>query len=454
MKNMLPGNCPQLSELLFILVLCLVLPVCVLASITTTGQVTNEDNTVQWDWNTNIPGTGSYILVGYDSSGTLVMSGNSTALNFYAVSVAGGDNTTGSFTMRDGASVIQPYYKNHYIYVASGIDSQATMTLKGNGTLLRLSDHIYVGLKDGSEGELIVEDGAVFEFSEQYIGHYAGSYGKVTVDGLGSQMLTWVNNKYLRVGYNGTGELIVSNGGYVRSDGDTVVGYVNGSRGTVLVAGAESLWSAPSSLIIGRGAGEHPDPAKGVLILARGGKVEAGTVDIGTSVDQREGTLDFVIGKTGAGSVNCGLLETPSLDLIIAELEMHVDPGVNLTVGTQYTLVDYATLGSGSSYRQFIDIAEGDIYTSPRGYHFRINYATDLGGGDLGITATVTELPPCVVDGVDLFLLTSQWLNDDCDGTDWCDGADLDYNESVDMGDFAYIGLYWMSNCPVDWPWQ
>ena len=43
----------------------------------------------------------------------------------------------------------------------------------GNGALLRMSDHIYVGLKDGSQGELIIEDGAVLEYSEQYVG--AGS---------------------------------------------------------------------------------------------------------------------------------------------------------------------------------------------------------------------------------------------------------------------------------------
>ncbi len=429
------------------------LSVCVQATIFTSGQVTNEDGTIQWDWNTYIPHGGSKILVGYETSGTLDVSGNSTAFDFFQLFIAAGENTTGSFTMKDGATLIHPFYQNHYIYVASGINSEATMTIKGNGTLMRLSDHIYVGQKDGSHGEFIVEDGAVFEFSEQYAGYNAGSYGKITVDGPGSQMLTWVNNKYTTIGHSGTGELLIRNGGYARTDGTTLIAHANGSHGTVTVTGAGSLWLITNYLTVGRGDGTPPAPAEGILRLARGGKVTANNVAVGTGI-HGHGTLDFVIGNTTAGAVNCGLLETPSITLTNAELEIHVDPGVNLTVGTQYTLADYVTLGQGDWYLQFNGIDEGDIYTSPEGYHFRINYATNLGGGDLGITATVTELPPCVVDDVDVYLLTAHWLDTGCSDPNWCDGADLDFSTSVNLGDFYQIALSWLSSCPMDWPWQ
>ena len=79
------------------------------------------------------------------------------------------------------------------------------MTLRGAGTLFRLSDDLRVGLNDGSHGEFIVEDGAVFESLRQSVGHYAGSYGKITVDGPGSQAKTGNT----QIGLYGTGELVI-----------------------------------------------------------------------------------------------------------------------------------------------------------------------------------------------------------------------------------------------------
>ncbi len=422
---------------------------CCQATITTTGQVTNDDGTIQWDWVTHFPGN---IIIGYDDYGTLDVSGNNPALNFGYISIAKGDNTTGSFTMRNGANVTQPFYQNHYIYIAGGVNSEATMTLRGIDTFMRLSDHVYLGLKDGSDGELIVKEGAVLEYSELYAGHSLGGYGKVIVEDLGSQLVTWVNNKYTQIGRLGTGELIIRNKGYARTGGYAEVGYGDRSHGTATITGKDSLWEIAGVLTVGRGAGYPSQPAEGVLILARGGKVFANATFIGGATYGGMGTLGFVIGDIGTGAVNCGLLETTSLSIVNAhaDFQMNVDPGVNLAIGTQYTLVDYGTLGSG----RFTGISEGDIYTSPEGYHFRINYATDLGGGDLAITATVTDLPPCVVDDVDLYLVTSHWMEAGCEFDNNCDGADLDLNGQVDLGDIATIARQWLAPCPTNWPWQ
>ena len=436
------------SSFLLVAAFCL-LTVCGQATIYTTGQITNDINTIQWDWVNNTPNGNSYILVGYDSSGTMTMSGNSTALNFFVLSVAGGDNSTGTFTMRDGASVIHPSYENHHVYIANGIDSEGTMTLTGASTTMDLSKNLYIGMKDGSFGELIVKDGAVFKSGYlQYFAFSAGSYSKVTVDGVGSQMRTG-DSTY--VGRNGTGEAVIKNGGYVYTKNYIYLGASNDSQGTVEVTGDGSLWEALGGFKIGNGGSStDPIPAIGALKMARGGKIKAASVTVGYSSYHAVGTLDFIIGNTGAGAINCGWVETSTLQLYLAYLEMHVDPGINLTVGTQYTLVDYSSIGTG----RFVGISEGDIYTSPEGYHFRINYATDLGGGDLAITATVTELPPCVVDDVDLFLLYSHWLESGCDSPDWCGGADIDGSTVVNLGDFAEIALFWLDSCPVDWPWQ
>ena len=467
--------------------ICCIFSISLHADIHPSGQVRNIDNTIQWDWIYNTPVYSNWVIVGHDNSGSLGLDNyaNTNGVNYFessylamgyengasgTMSISGygaevyfaylyigyGENSLGSFLMQNGTSIIFPSYTNKYIYVGNGTNSHGTMTLRDSDTLLRLSDHLYVGLNDGSHGQVLITEGAVFESAEQHVGYYAGSYGKITVDGPGSKMKTWINNKITVIGRNGTGELLVQNGGYVETGSSAVLGYSNGSQGTAEITGSGSSWTCSGNIYIGRGTASTGDPGIGILKAARGGQVQTVLMYVGYSSYNSQGTLDFTIGNTGTGVVNCGLIEadTIRLDTSTAFLQMHVDPGVNLTTGTQYTLVDYQTLGTTYDYKQFAGIDEGDIYTSPEGYNFRINYATDLGGGDLAITATVVDIPPCVVDVTDLYLICNHWLETGCSSSDWCSGADLDLNNDVNLGDFVYIAQNWLTNCPVSWPWQ
>ena len=48
------------------------------------------------------------------------------------------------------------------------------------------------------------------------------------------------------------------------------------------------------------------------------------------------------------------------------------------------------------------------------------------------------------VDWLDLKTFVDNWLRDDCWIPDWCEGADLDVNTTVDFFDFARFGEYWV----------
>jgi parallel beta-helix repeat protein len=48
------------------------------------------------------------------------------------------------------------------------------------------------------------------------------------------------------------------------------------------------------------------------------------------------------------------------------------------------------------------------------------------------------------VDLPDLATFVDNWLRQDCIIPDWCEGADLDVNTTVDFFDFARFGEYWV----------
>ncbi len=49
-----------------------------------------------------------------------------------------------------------------------------------------------------------------------------------------------------------------------------------------------------------------------------------------------------------------------------------------------------------------------------------------------------------MVNLMDLSLLSTYWLSDDCNEPDWCEGADIDMEESVDLKDFAILANHWL----------
>jgi hypothetical protein len=69
-------------------------------------------------------------------------------------------------------------------------------------------------------------------------------------------------------------------------------------------------------------------------------------------------------------------------------------------------------------------------------------YYSEIGVGDMYIT-----IHPCFVDLGDLAQLCSQWL---FSGTGLA--ADLNKDNKVNNNDYAYLGIYWQTPCPLNWP--
>jgi hypothetical protein len=47
------------------------------------------------------------------------------------------------------------------------------------------------------------------------------------------------------------------------------------------------------------------------------------------------------------------------------------------------------------------------------------------------------------------------WLNEPCEpSNNWCEGADLDWSNDVGLSDVRELAYWWLTECPLDWPWE
>jgi len=84
----------------------------------------------------------------------------------------------------------------------------------------------------------------------------------------------------------------------------------------------------------------------------------------------------------------------------------------------------------------------------------RTDNLVDTGNMDMGYHYVLDEGPTCKncdfddsdrVDGLDLKVIASNWLDDGCGDSDgWCGGADLNMDHQVDFKDYAILGDCWM----------
>lgn len=336
---------------------------------------------------------------GDGSQGAFTVRGSGTSQTFGNIYIAEGVNSRGTFTQAGGAVRVDPDYKNYYIYVGRGVGSYGKMIVTDPGTSLRLADWLLVGHLTGAQGRLQVENGAVCDSSRLFVGYQAGATGEAFVSGAGSTLKTWLNER-TGVGWSGRGYLTISDGGLAQLR-FLEVGYANGAYGEVLVTGAGSrLEAVNGSPNIGRGGWADPPPGEGLVRLARGGVFDSASgLNVGYSTYNPKGTLVFTVGDNGSGTITPGRADINGMvSLGVADLLMEVDAGIVLPLGQQFVLVDYLTLRT--SYDRFQNTPEGGILVTPNHHAFRINYATDLGFGDLGITATVVA-PPTTDDDSD-----------------------------------------------------
>ncbi len=188
------------------------------------------------------------------------------------------------------------------------IDGGGSLLLTGAGTAVSLVRDIFVGNWSGVSS-LELQSGATLStgnYSPNVIGYHKDAEGRVTITGAGS---LWTMDTELSVGIEGTGKLLIENGGGVKSGfSNTSLGEKSGSSGTVTVTGAGSTWDEVNFLVVGEGG-------SGVLNIENGGQVTSnygyigresggtGTVtvrDAGSLLDIKN---DLIVGYSGDGTL-------------------------------------------------------------------------------------------------------------------------------------------------------
>jgi T5SS/PEP-CTERM-associated repeat protein len=261
------------------------------AAITTAGDVTPTDPST---WKSGSSGTSAYI----------------------------GNTSDGSLSI-DGGSVVS----SRSGYLGAGVGKNGIVTVSGDGSSWTNSWYLYVGQYGG--GTLnIINGGTVTAGYAGAIGRYAGSAGIVNVDGNSSwQLGSSSGATSLMVGYAGTGELNITNGGKVTSNRtDFSVGYSATGNGLVTVGGAGSTLDA------GNYAFTVANSGVGTLKITGGASVtnasttyigknagSTGTVIVDGVASMWSGNAKAYIGYSGTGSLTItgGGVFTNNTDAII-----------------------------------------------------------------------------------------------------------------------------------------
>ncbi|MGV2864558.1 autotransporter outer membrane beta-barrel domain-containing protein [Achromobacter sp. AGC39] len=230
-----------------------------------------------------------YIGFGANSSASVVVDGDGSTWNTGDLVVGIGTSGTGSLSITDQGTV-----NAGFMSIGSGRGSTGIVNVTGPGSTLNSSD-LWVGQPDGN-GTLNIQDGAMVSTSTAKVGLGAGSVGAVTVAGAGS---TWATTGELQIGSNATsaGSLAISDGATVTS-GTTYIGNNEGSIGAVKVTGAGSNW-VTSGVNFDVGAN-----GSGTLIIENGGSVTSNAtagVGMGRGVGNNR-TAEGSVLVTGAHS--------------------------------------------------------------------------------------------------------------------------------------------------------
>lgn len=304
-----------------------------------------------------------HIGSGARSKGMVTVTGNGSAwTNSGGIFV--GNSGSGELVVSDGGSVSSTYGGIGFNAGANGKVKVTGSDTDGSASTWTNSGGLDIGF-NGS-GELMISDGGKISSLYGTIGVFAGATGRVTVTGAhregGASTWSVVDNTaasgYVAVGSHGTGELVVSNGGAVENNGG-VLGLYSGSKGSATVAGVGSIWANAKQLSIGvDGAGD--------LTVDEGGVVQAENVSIAANAGAT-GRLHLA-GTSGAR----GVLETSSVARGTGDAKILFDGGVLR-----------ATRSEAHYLRGF---AAGELAIGAGGAFF------DSNGFDIGVDAEMTGL--------------------------------------------------------------
>ena len=84
--------------------------------------------------------------------------------------------------------------------------------------------------------------------------------------------------------------------------------------------------------------------------------------------------------------------------------------------------------------------------------------AGEMSGGDYEISGGFWPRGPllsCFVDFEHFAQFALYWQNGPCGpANNWCEGADLDWSTDVGLSDVRELAYWWLTECPLNWPWE
>lgn len=228
-----------------------------------------------------------------DSSATVTGTGSSWTLSN---SLYVGNSGKGVMTISAGGQVSS---QNGYVGAVAAGGQTSSMTVTGSGSAWNVSGDIVAGYDSNAKGSLSFANGATVTAGGQgMLGHSAGSTGTATVD-----HASWSVGGDFNVGWHGTGNLTIQNGGTLSSN-RSYIGNESDGAGTALVTGAGSSWTTTGNLYVGAGG-------TGTMTVADGATVTASSIRI-AYYDGTTGTLN-VGAAEGNAAVAAGTLDTANI---------------------------------------------------------------------------------------------------------------------------------------------
>ncbi|MFZ2100960.1 MAG: autotransporter domain-containing protein [Oricola sp.] len=205
---------------------------------------------------------------------------------------------TGFLYLLDGAdaSVSGP------LSVGQAASGNGSLAVQGAGSTMSVVGRIRIG--ENGSGDLVVSDGGSLVSDDYvFIGGNGGSVGNATLTGAGSN---WTSNGAgFFVGDGGAGTLAISDGASLQHSDIAVLGVSAGAAGTVTVTGSGSIWSNTGALTLG-------EDGDGTLTIAEGGSVAANAGLVIAQNAGSTGTLD-IGAASGGTAVAPGALSAPSI---------------------------------------------------------------------------------------------------------------------------------------------
>ncbi len=271
-----------------------------------------------------VSSNGGRLGVTNGSQGIVTVQGNGTLYNTSgSSSFVLGQSGVGTLNVSQGAQMV-----SSNVYFGTLADGSGTASISNNGSQWSISDVMWLG--DAGTGTLNIQNGgqvALGNNAALRIGGTPNGVGSLSLNGFGSQ-LTFGTNALISVGWQGNGNLMVTNGGVI-TGGSGTLGSSATASGTALVRHANSQWNMTNDLTVGL-------YGQGDLNVQNGAKVSAANLIVG----QHSGSSGEVIlsglnsSLTTTGNVILG--GSSNADGGVGHLQ--VNSGTTANIGNQLTL--------------------------------------------------------------------------------------------------------------------